>query len=165
MHRKRCFDPVVNAHTRVLILGSLPGDKSLALQQYYGHPQNAFWRLMSDVLALDLQTLPYSARLDALLQHGVGLWDVVADAQRAGSLDSDIRNRADNDLLALLAQHAQIGALAFNGNLARDIGLRCLGGRAKDFSIVALPSSSPAHTMPYAQKLVQWKALQKLLDR
>lgn len=159
LQRQRCFPPVVDARTRLLILGSLPGVQSLAKAQYYGNRQNAFWRLMSAVLATDLVGLDYAARLQTLLAHGVGLWDVVAEAQRAGSLDSAIRQRDDNDLLALLARYPAIRTIGFNGGTAARLGLKILGERAARYCIVALPSSSPAYTLPYEEKLVQWQKL------
>nr|WP_314636341.1 DNA-deoxyinosine glycosylase [uncultured Janthinobacterium sp.] len=161
--RKRCFDPVVDAHTRLLILGSLPGEKSLAHGQYYAHPQNKFWLLLGEVLGTDLQALPYEQRLAAVLAHGVGLWDVVAQAHRAGSLDSNIRNRDDNDLPGLLARFPAIGAIAFNGGTAAKLGIKVLGAQVSRYRIVALPSSSPAHTKPYLEKLEQWRALRQAL--
>ncbi|MET0319465.1 MAG: DNA-deoxyinosine glycosylase [Duganella sp.] len=163
MERKQCFAPVVDAHTRLLVLGSLPGEKSLAQSQYYAHKQNRFWMLMSAVIGVDLVPLPYELRLQTLLQHGVGLWDVVAEAHRDGSLDSNIRHRADNDLAELLARHPHIAAIAFNGGTAHKLGLKVLGERAAHYRIVALPSSSPAYTLAYAAKLAQWSVLKEVL--
>ena len=157
--RKRCFDPVIDQRTRLLILGSLPGDKSLASQQYYGNPHNQFWRLMSHVLGVELVPLAYAARLRTLLENGVGLWDVVAEAHRDGSLDSFIRNRDDNDLSGLLAQYPRVTTLAFNGGTAGKLGLRVLGEQGAAYRTVQLPSSSPAHTLAYEKKLIQWQAL------
>ena len=157
--RKQCFDPVVDARTRLLMLGSLPGDKSLEIQEYYGHPQNRFWHLMSEVLGVDLVRADYRARLRTLLDHGVGLWDVVAEAHRQGSLDSQIRARADNDLPGLLARFPQIRTIAFNGGTATKLGLKILGDHAAAYQIVALPSSSPAYTLPYEKKLELWRQL------
>ena len=158
--RKRCFDPVVNADTRLLILGSLPGEKSLAHSQYYAHPQNKFWLLLGEVLGVELKSLPYDARLATLLAHGVGLWDVVAQAQRSGSLDSNIRERDDNDLVALAASLPRLDTIAFNGGTAARLGLKVLGEQAQRYRIVSLPSSSPAYTLAYEAKLQQWKTLQ-----
>ncbi len=157
--RKRCFDPVVNAQTRLLVLGSLPGEQSLLLQQYYGNRQNRFWALMSAVTRVDLVPLDYAARLDALLEQRIGLWDVVAEAHRPGSLDSRIRDRNDNDLLALIAKLPALTTIAFNGGTAARLGLKVLGEHAQRYRIVALPSSSPAYTLPYAEKLRQWQVL------
>ncbi len=156
---KRCFDPVVDDQTRLLVLGSLPGEKSLGLQQYYGNRQNRFWLLMSEVIGAELVPLDYEARLAMLLRSGVGLWDVVAQAQRPGSLDSNIRNREDNDLPGLLARYPNIQAIAFNGATAARFGLRVLGEHASRYAIVQLPSSSPAYTLAYEGKRAQWRAL------
>lgn len=161
--RQRCFAPVVDARTRLLILGSLPGVQSLAKAQYYGNRQNAFWRLMSEVLEQDLLALDYAARLQALLRHGVGLWDVVAEAHRTGSLDSAIRQRDDNDLPALLARYPAIQAIGFNGGTAAKLGLKILGARAANYRVVTLPSSSPAYTLPYAEKFMHWQNLRLAL--
>lgn len=157
--RKRCFDPVVDANTRLLILGSLPGEKSLAHSQYYAHPQNKFWMLLGEVLGVELKSLPYVERLATLLAHGVGLWDVVAQAQRTGSLDSNIRARDDNDLVALAASLPQLQTIAFNGGTAAKLGIKVLGEHAQRYRIVNLPSSSPAYTLAYAQKLQAWLSL------
>ncbi len=157
--RKRCFDPVVDAQTRLLVLGSLPGEKSLALQEYYGNRQNRFWFLMSEVTGVDLVRLDYASRLAALQQQRVGLWDVVAEAHRAGSLDSRIRDRNDNDLLALLASLPNLTTIAFNGGTAGRLGLKVLGQHAARYRVLQLPSSSPAYTLPYAEKSRQWQVL------
>lgn len=159
--RKRCFAPVFDDRTRLLVLGSLPGDKSLAVQEYYGNKQNRFWHLMSAVIGTDLVALDYPARLRTLLDHGVGLWDVVAEAHRPGSLDSRIRERDDNDLRALLAGCPTIKAVAFNGGTAAKLGLKVLGEHAARYQVFELPSSSPAYTLPYAEKLRQWLALKQ----
>lgn len=157
--RKRCFDPVVDRRTRLLVLGSLPGEQSLARQEYYGNRQNRFWQLMSAVTGADLVELDYASRLQTLLARHVGLWDVVAEAHRAGSLDSQIRNRNDNDLLALLADLPALTTIAFNGGTAARLGLKVLGENAARYRIVQLPSSSPAYTLPYAEKLRLWQVL------
>jgi hypoxanthine-DNA glycosylase len=158
--RKRCFAPVIDAGTRLLILGSLPGEKSLAHSQYYAHPQNKFWMLLGEVLGVHLTSLPYEVRLATLLAQGVGLWDVVAQAQRTGSLDSNIRARDDNDLVALTASLPQLHTIAFNGGTAAKLGIKVLGEHAQRYRIVSLPSSSPAYTLAYAAKLLKWKTLQ-----
>jgi hypoxanthine-DNA glycosylase len=161
--RKRCFDPVVDERTRLLILGSLPSEKSLVLQQYYGNRQNRFWALMSEVIGVELVPLDYETRLQTLLQHGVGLWDVVAEAHRPGSLDSSIRDRDDNDLLDLLERFPAIAAIGFNGSTAKTLGMKVLGTQAARYRIFGLPSSSPAHTLAYAAKLESWSMLRQAL--
>jgi hypoxanthine-DNA glycosylase len=157
--RKRCFDPVVDERTRLLVLGSLPGEQSLAKQEYYGNRQNKFWTLMSEVIGVDLVPLDYRSRLSTLLDHGVGLWDVVAEAHRPGSLDSRIRDRNDNDLPGLLAALPNLKTIAFNGGTAAKVGLKVLGEQASHYQIVLLPSSSPAYTMAYAEKSRRWQVL------
>ena len=121
---KRSFPPVVDARTRLLICGSLPGDRSLAARRYYAHPQNQFWRLLSPVAGVDLPARDYDARLAALLAARIGLWDVVASATRAGSSDAAIRDHAVNDLPALAATLPNLRAIAFNGGTAAKIGMR-----------------------------------------
>lgn len=161
--RKAGFPPVVDASTRVLILGSLPGEASLAAQQYYGNPRNAFWRLMEGVLGAALAPLDYEARLAALLAHGVGLWDVIAEAERPGSLDAAIRDPAANDLLSLIETLPALRVVAFNGGTAAKLGGKLIGERA---ATIALPSSSPAHAArTFEQKAQVWSQLRSwLLD-
>lgn len=162
---KRCFPPVVDEQTRVLVLGSLPGEASLAQQQYYAHKQNKFWKLVGDVIERDLAGMAYPDRLATLLEHRIGLWDVVAEARRIGSLDSSIRNHASNDLVALVETLPALVAIAFNGGTAEKIGMRALGEKAGRFRLVRLPSSSPAYAaVPYAGKLAAWQELRRFLE-
>ena len=156
---KSSFAPVVDQNTRVLILGSLPGDASLAQQQYYAHPQNRFWHLLSDVFHIDLCNADYPTRLQTLLDHEIGVWDVIAQAPRRGSLDSQIRDRSDNNLLALLDTLPNLHTIAFNGATAYKLGLKVLGAQGNQYRVLSLPSSSPAHTMRYALKAAAWLAL------
>lgn len=161
---KRSFAPVVDRHTRVLILGSLPGEISLAQSQYYAHKQNKFWALVGEVIGRDLVGMDYLGRLDALLAHRIGLWDVVAEARRVGSLDSSIREHASNDLVALVDTLPSLVAIAFNGGTAERIGTRALGAKASQYRLVRLPSSSPAHAaVSYKEKLADWRRLQQYL--
>jgi len=159
MTRKRGFEPVVDEHIRLLVLGSLPGDASLAQIQYYGHRQNRFWQLMSEIISVDLPSLDYPARLESLLKNRVGLWDVIAEAKRDGSLDTNIREQANNDLVGLLSELPHLTTIAFNGGTAARLGLKVLGEHASRYRIVKLPSSSPAHTLHYSEKLNAWLAL------
>ena len=155
--RKAAFPPVVDAHTRLLILGSLPGDASLKAAQYYAHPQNAFWRLTGGIIGIDLPALPYAARLEALKVAGVGLWDVIAGAERQGSLDGAIRNAEAADLRQLISGLPELRAVAFNGKTAARIGRRSLSGTT--LTLIDLPSSSPAFTLPFADKAAAWSGL------
>ena len=161
---KRSFAPVVNEGVRVLVLGSLPGEASLAQSRYYAHPQNRFWHLMGDVIGEPLPSMEYEARLQALLDHRVGLWDVIAKAKREGSLDSSIRDHATNDLAALVAALPNLAAVAFNGGTAAKIGMLALAESRMSLDLIRLPSSSPAYAaVPYAEKLRSWEAWRKWL--
>jgi hypoxanthine-DNA glycosylase len=160
---KRSFPPVVDTRTRILICGSLPGDRSLAAQRYYAHPQNQFWRLLSPVVGHDLAALDYDDRLATLLDAHIGLWDVVATATRTGSSDAAIRDHASNDLEQLAATLPQLRAIAFNGGTAHKIGLRLMDEHAQRYELIALPSSSPLHTIGIAAKQGAWTALRTYL--
>ncbi len=157
-----CFPPVTRPDTRLLVLGSLPGAVSLARQRYYAHPQNQFWRLIGAVIGRELAPLDYDARLDALLAAGVGLWDTVAKASREGSLDANIRLHATSDLKSLTATLPELRAVAFNGGTSARIGRRELA-ESEGIALVDLPSSSPAYTLPFADKLARWLALRDYL--
>lgn len=163
MTRKASFPPVYRPDARILVLGSLPGEASLAATRYYAHPQNQFWRLMGGVLDMDLGSLDYEDRLNALLSRKVALWDVVATAERKGSLDTAIRNVATNDLKAFVATLPDLRFIAFNGKRAAAIGARQLGG-ANSIATIILPSSSPAYTRAFADKQREWDHLREALD-
>ena len=155
---KRSFPSVVDQRTRVLLLGSLPGEESLARRQYYAHPRNQFWRLIGGVVGVDLAALPYEARLEKLLAAGVGLWDTVGSALRRGSLDGDIRGHTANSLEGLVAGLPELKAVGFNGGKSASLGLPQLAG-SPGLTLIPLPSSSPAYTLAFAAKLERWKAL------
>ncbi len=160
MTRHASFAPVVDAGTRVVVLGSLPGVKSLAAGEYYANPRNAFWRLIGRVIDVDLVAQPYPDRVAALLAAGVGVWDVVATARRVGSLDGAIREVEGNDLAALIARLPVLRLVAFNGQKAGAIGARLLDPATLR---LVLPSSSPAHTLPFAVKALAWGGLRPYL--
>lgn len=157
--RKHSFPPVVDARIRLLVLGSLPGERSLAERRYYAHPQNQFWRLISPAAGRDLTQLSYNQRLEALRAAHIGLWDVVASARRPGSTDAAMRDIESHDIAGLAATLPDLRAIAFNGGTALRHGLKQLGTVAAQYQIVALPSSSPLHTVGLAAKLPGWEAL------
>jgi double-stranded uracil-DNA glycosylase len=160
---KRSFPPVVDRRTRLLVLGSLPGEVSLARRQYYAHPRNHFWRLIGAVTGADLVSLPYEARLEALLAAGIGLWDTVGAATRRGSLDAAIRDHSANDLAALAQALPELRAVAFNGGKSAALGRPRLAERP-DLALIPLPSSSPAYTMKFEAKLAAWRRLAPFLS-
>jgi TDG/mug DNA glycosylase family protein len=160
---KTSFPAVADARTRVLILGSLPGEASLQKAQYYAHPQNQFWRLLEPVIGHGLVAAPYAERLDLLRAAGVGLWDVIRQARRIGSLDAAIRDHLPNALAEFAATLPALRAIAFNGGKASEIGRRQLGTDS-GLALITLPSSSPAHaSVPLADKQAAWLALKAFL--
>lgn len=151
------FPPVIDATTHTLILGSFPGEASLRAQQYYAFKQNQFWRLLSGVLNDDLAGLPYPQRLQRLLTHCIGLWDVFGACRRQGSLDSAIRQGAPNDFHALRLKYPQLKTLCFNGNTAGKMRTQL---EQMNYRTLQLPSSSPAYAqMRFEEKLEHWKQI------
>jgi TDG/mug DNA glycosylase family protein len=160
--RKASFPPVVAPDTRVLLLGSLPGEKSLEAQRYYAHPRNRFWHLIGNMIGTELEPLDYEDRLQALLAARVGLWDTVASAHRVGSLDASIRAAEPNPLAELAASLPELRAVGFNGKASARIGMPQLA-HAK-LALIPLPSSSPAHaSLPLAEKEKLWGQLREFL--
>lgn len=156
--RHASFAPHVAPDTRLLILGSLPGTRSLAERQYYAHPTNQFWRLVGAVIDRPLPELPYQERLDILRAEKVGLWDVIRTAERRTSSDSLIRDAEAHDLAALAADLPDLRMIAFNGGKAAAIGRRQLP-MLDGVKVIDLPSSSAANTIGYATKLENWLEL------
>ena len=155
---KRSMAPVGSANARLLILGSLPGEASLAAQRYYAHPTNQFWRLLGHAIGEDLAALDYDLRLERLAERDIALWDVVAQARRAGSLDGAIRAATPNALADYAATHPRLAAVAFNGRTAAAIGRGALGDVTR-LVLIDLPSSSAALTRPFVDKAASWAVL------
>ncbi|WP_413194803.1 DNA-deoxyinosine glycosylase [Pararobbsia alpina] len=151
------FPPVVAADTHTMIFGSFPGVASLSATQYYAHPQNQFWRLLGAVLGDPLASLPYEERLQRLLSHRIGVWDVLAACERTGSLDAAIRNASPNDFVSLRRHAPALRRVCFNGKTAGRFE-RVM--REAGYETLVLPSSSPAHaTLSFDQKLELWRAI------
>jgi hypoxanthine-DNA glycosylase len=149
--------PVIALDTRILILGSFPGARSLAAQQYYAHPRNQFWKLVGALVDEDLYGLPYDERLPRLLAHRFGLWDVLAACEREGSLDSAIRKPAANDFDRLRHLCPALETVGFNGQASGKFAPQF---EQAGYRTVVLPSSSPAHmAMSFEQKLAVWRKL------
>ncbi len=139
----------------MLSLGSFPSTASLAAQQYYAHPQNQFWRILGEVIGQPLKEMDYPARLVAVQAAGIAIWDIYASCERAGSLDTAIRDVVPNDLGALKNSALAIRRICFNGRTA---GRRIREVEALGFEVVILPSTSPAHAgMSFQQKLARWR--------
>ncbi|MES2049113.1 MAG: DNA-deoxyinosine glycosylase [Pseudomonadota bacterium] len=151
------FPAVIDDATHTLILGSFPGVASLTAQEYYAFPQNQFWRLLSAVLNTDLAGLAYQDRLQQVLSHGIGLWDVFEACARQGSLDSAIKHGKMNNFATLQSTYPGLKKLCFNGKTAGKLesNLQQLG-----YQTLQLPSSSPAYAqMSFAAKLTQWQQI------
>ncbi|MES2319568.1 MAG: DNA-deoxyinosine glycosylase [Pseudomonadota bacterium] len=149
--------PVIDRHTRILVLGSFPGAASLAAGQYYAHPRNGLWPILSALLNEDLAGMPYAERLPRLLAHGVGLWDVLGACERQGSLDAAIRQPAANDFARLRDVCPLLETVGFNGQASGKFAPQFT---AAGYRTVVLPSTSPAHaSLTLADKLEQWKVL------
>lgn len=153
--------PIIPERCTLLLLGSLPGRASLAAARYYGHPRNHFWILMEQVIGAPLVALDYAARLERLGACGVGLWDVIGSARRESSLDGDIRDAVHNPLRPLVERLPHLRAIGCNGALAARTAGRLLQGIAQP--ILALPSSSPAYTLPLLAKTEAWRDLREFI--
>jgi hypoxanthine-DNA glycosylase len=154
MTRLYGLPPIADANTRLIVLGSFPGVASLRAQQYYGHPQNGFWKILGRLWQLPLAELDYVQRVAALSAHGLGVWDVYASCEREGSLDADIRDAVLNDLAGLRAQCPRLQAIAHNGG---ESFRHARHTRALGLPVHRLPSTSPANaSWSFERKLAAW---------
>ncbi len=154
------FAPVDGADARVLILGSLPGARSIAAQQYYAHPRNAFWPIMTELFGIDGN---YAFRCRQLVAHRIALWDVLARSPRPGSMDADIRadSSVPNDLPGFLRVHPELRLVICNGSKAEQLFRRFFGSDSsvQGLAIIGAPSTSPAYAaMSFDAKLDRWAA-------
>ena len=159
-NRSAGFPPVAAADARILILGSLPGRRSIAAGQYYAHPQNAFWRIMQEIVGA---VGDYATRCDSLLDSRIALWDVLANSVRPGSMDSDIdlSTTEANDFEAFFNAHKCVRMIGFNDQKAAQLFARNVVPGLKDTNLrmQTLPSTSPAYaSMNFAEKLRLWRA-------
>jgi hypoxanthine-DNA glycosylase len=163
--RLTSFAPVVAPNATVLILGSMPGSRSLRVGQYYAHPHNFFWPFMAEIYGVERE-LPYPQRLERLQAAGVALWDVLKECEREGSLDAAIipTSELPNDFIWLLSTYPNIRRLCFNGAKAATaftrLVLPSLPPTLRDsLTLIPLPSTSPANrSIPTADKLARWRA-------
>lgn len=154
--------PVIGPETRLVVLGSFPGVASLQAGQYYAHPRNHFWPILSALWGEDLRVLPYPQRLERLLAHGLGLWDVYAGCRREGSLDSAIRDAVVNDLAGLRRVAPRLQAVAHNGG---ESARAMRQTAALGWAVHRLPSTSPANaSWSFERKLDAWHAVFALYD-
>lgn len=153
---KKAFSPVIYPDSRILILGTMPGEKSLELQQYYGNRGNQFWKLIFEILNKDF-TLDYNKRLELLKENKIALWDVLQYCDRQGSLDSSIKNEVPNNFKDFYATHTHIEVVLFTSKNAARYYDKYVG-KSQGIHYTTLPSPSGANaSMPYLEKLKFWK--------
>lgn len=152
----RGFPPVVDEKVTTLLLGSFPSAASLKKGQYYGHPQNHFWRLVGAAIGEPLPEMDYEQRLRTLLRHRIGLWDIIGACKREGSLDSKIRNSRHNDFSRVINVAKKLRRVCFNGKTAGRMEPLFAG---QGYETIVLPSSSPANTTRFEAKLKQWRRI------
>ncbi|MES2379508.1 MAG: DNA-deoxyinosine glycosylase [Bacteroidota bacterium] len=143
VHTKMSFGPIANADTTFLILGSIPGDKSIELNEYYGHPRNRFWKIISTITNNDLP-LTYADKKELLLKNKIGVWDVAHKANRKGSLDSAIKDEEPNDLDSFIDGHQHLKVIGFNGAKSQALFNKYFDKKS-GIKYIALPSTSPAN--------------------
>ena len=155
------FPPIVNDQTEILILGTMPGAMSLEKQEYYAYPQNQFWKIMFTLLAALPVSSDFSEKIGLLQHNNIGLWDILANCERKGSLDIHIKNQTENDIENLLRQHPKIKTILFNGKESLkyfDRKFRHIEG----IRYHVMRSTSPANTVSFAKKLEAWR---EVLDK
>ena len=156
MNNCKSFKPSLDNNSKVLILGSMPGVKSLKEQQYYAHPQNRFWKVLGQICNVNtLQELDYSQKLTILLQNNIALWDTIKSCKREGSLDSDIQNEIPNNIKKLLKKYPNIENICLNGNKSYSAFKKYFPDLLQKYNCYRMPSTSPANAKYSLDRLVQ----------
>ncbi len=151
------FPPFVNSQTKILILGTMPGIASLEKQEYYAHKRNHFWKIMYTVLGnLPISEI-FEEKIQLLQANNIGLWDVLENCERKGSLDIHIKNQKENDFETLFKEFPGISKIVFNGKESHKYFLKKFG-QIKGITYYVMPSTSPANTMSFDNKLKMWSA-------
>ncbi len=146
MDNCKSFKPSIDNNSSILILGSMPGVKSLEMQQYYAHPKNRFWRIMGIICNVsNLQEFDYDSKLIALLKNNIALWDTLKSCNRQGSLDSDIKNEIPNDIKGLLKKYPAIKTICLNGNKSYCAFKKYFPDLLQKYNCLKMPSTSPAN--------------------
>lgn len=157
MNRIHSFSPIIDENSEILILGSVPGVKSLQMKQYYAHPQNQFWQIMFHLFDEEFSQ-DYETRLSLLEKNKIALWDVIESCERKGSKDTNIKTEIDNNILELIENHQNIKIIFCNGQKSHKNLMKILGKNFR-LPIVVLPSTSPLHTIDFEEKLNRWKEI------
>ena len=157
----RNFEPVYAPDAKVLIVGSMPGIRSLEENQYYAHPRNSFWPILFDIFNEE-RTDDYEKKKALIRARRLALWDAAAVCEREGSLDSNMKDIVYSDFPSLYAKCPEICAVLCNGGTAHALFMK--SGAAGERKVYRMPSTSPAYTMAYAKKLAAWRtALEEAL--
>jgi len=154
--RRRGLPPIIAADARVLILGSFPSEASLAARQYYAHPRNHFWPVLSALLNEPLMEMSYAERTARVRAHKIAIWDTIVACERQGSLDAAIRNAERGEIARVRRVARGLRAVCFNGSTA---ARGEAAWSAAGFATLILPSTSPAYTLPLSKKIEAWRAL------
>ncbi|MCG2784782.1 MAG: DNA-deoxyinosine glycosylase [Anaerolineae bacterium] len=157
---KQSFPPIATPTAHVLILGTMPGEESLARREYYANPRNQFWRMMQSLFGIPLSA-SYAERVARLQENRIALWDVLHSCERVGSLDSAIKNAVPNDFGALLASMPNLKAIAFNGKKSAEWFERWVRVDTSRLRKLVLTSTSPAAAMAFEKKLAAWAVLKE----
>ncbi|WET50962.1 DNA-deoxyinosine glycosylase [Chryseobacterium indologenes] len=160
-NRISSFPPLIDDQSEIIILGSIPGVKSLEMQQYYAHPQNKFWKIILELLNEEF-TEDYFKRIKTLKKHHIALWDVIDSCERKGSLDSEIKNEEANQIAALLEEYPNVKAIFCNGGKSYK-NLQKLLGKDYKLPVFLMPSTSPLHTISFERKFEEWKKVLEFL--
>ncbi|MEO8535703.1 MAG: DNA-deoxyinosine glycosylase [Flavobacterium sp.] len=156
------FSPISAEDANLLILGTMPGTKSLELNQYYGHSQNNFWKFIFNILKENISS-DYETKKSILIKHKIAVWDVLQFCDRVGSLDSAIKNEIANDFESFLETHPNITTILFNGQKAAAFFKKYVHLK-KTYQLITLPSSSPANaSKSFESKLDEWKVISSLI--
>ena len=145
------MEPILNNKTEILIVGTYPGQQSREKNQYYANPRNQFWRLVGELLSVDLSELDYSGKIDTLLQHKIGLWDTLKSCDITGSSDNSICNEVYNDFSDL----RNVKKIICNGKKAQTYLKHC--NVPENIEVVMVASSSSARVMKFTEKVEEWK--------
>ena len=161
MSNCRSFLPSIDDSSQILILGSMPGVKSLEEQQYYAHPQNRFWKVMGAICnEPNLHQLDYQQKLKILLQNNIALWDTIKSCKRDGSLDSDIQNETPNDIYGLLKKFPKLKTICLNGNKSYSTFKKYFPDLLEKYSCHKMPSTSPANAKYSLDTLIKnWSSI------
>ncbi|MBE0393613.1 DNA-deoxyinosine glycosylase [Flavobacterium sp. PL002] len=154
------FTPYINSETKILVLGTMPGIASIEKQEYYAHPRNHFWKIMYTLLSEIPVDEKFENKIKLLQNHHIGLWDVLENCERKGSLDVNIKNQKENDFESLLEKYPGIKKIVFNGKESHKYFFKKFG-QIKGITYYVMPSTSPANTMSFDKKLEYWSGFLK----